>query len=39
MSSAYDVQVIFGSLPKTSAGKIQRFVLREKSRSARAIDT
>jgi fatty-acyl-CoA synthase len=32
-------QVIFGPLPKTSTGKIQKFVLREKSRSARAIDT
>jgi fatty-acyl-CoA synthase len=32
-------QVIFGPLPKTSTGKIQKFVLREQSRSARAIDT
>jgi fatty-acyl-CoA synthase len=32
-------QVLFGPLPKTSTGKIQKFVLREKSRSARAIDT
>ena len=32
-------QVVFGPLPKTSTGKIQKFVLREKSRSAGAIDT
>ncbi len=32
-------QVLFGPLPKTSTGKIQKFVLREKSSSARAIDT
>jgi fatty-acyl-CoA synthase len=31
-------QVVFGPLPKTSTGKIQKFVLREQSRSARAID-
>ena len=30
--------VIFGELPKTSTGKIQKFVLREKARSASAID-
>jgi len=30
--------VIFGELPKTSTGKIQKFVLREKARSAKAID-
>jgi fatty-acyl-CoA synthase len=31
--------VIFGELPKTSTGKIQKFVLREKAKSANAIDT
>ena len=31
-------QVIFGELPKTSTGKIQKFVLREQLRSASAID-
>jgi fatty-acyl-CoA synthase len=31
--------VVFGELPKTSTGKIQKFVLREKARSASAIDT
>ncbi len=31
--------VVFGELPKTSTGKIQKFVLREKARSANAIDT
>jgi fatty-acyl-CoA synthase len=31
--------VLFGELPKTSTGKIQKFVLREKARSASAIDT
>jgi fatty-acyl-CoA synthase len=31
--------VVFGPLPKTSTGKIQKFVLREQSRSAKAIDT
>src|SRR5687767_424739 len=31
--------VVFGELPKTSTGKIQKFVLREKARSAAAIDT
>ncbi len=31
-------QVIFGVLPKTSTGKIQKFVLREQLRSASAID-
>jgi fatty-acyl-CoA synthase len=30
--------VVFGELPKTSTGKIQKFVLREKARSANAID-
>ncbi|MGH8669498.1 MAG: AMP-binding protein, partial [Burkholderiales bacterium] len=31
--------VVFGELPKTSTGKIQKFVLRDKARSASAIDT
>ena len=31
-------QVIFGILPKTSTGKIQKFVLREQMRSISAID-
>jgi fatty-acyl-CoA synthase len=31
-------QFIFGLLPKTSTGKIQKFVLREQARSAAAID-
>jgi fatty-acyl-CoA synthase len=31
--------VVFGELPKTSTGKIQKFMLREKARSASAIDT
>ena len=31
--------VVFGELPKTSTGKIQKFVLREKAKSAAAIDT
>ena len=31
--------VIFGPLPKTSTGKIQKFVLRERAKSASAIDT
>ena len=30
--------VVFGELPKTSTGKIQKFVLREKAKSANAID-
>jgi fatty-acyl-CoA synthase len=30
--------VVFGELPKTSTGKIQKFVLREKAKSASAID-
>ncbi|MBI2312188.1 MAG: acyl-CoA synthetase [Betaproteobacteria bacterium] len=30
--------IIFGELPKTSTGKIQKFLLREKARSASAID-
>ena len=31
-------QVVFGVLPKTSTGKIQKFVLREQVKSASAID-
>jgi fatty-acyl-CoA synthase len=31
--------VVFGELPKTSTGKIQKFILRERARSASAIDT
>ncbi|HUQ74447.1 MAG TPA: acyl-CoA synthetase [Burkholderiales bacterium] len=31
--------IIFGELPKTSTGKIQKFVLRDKAKSATAIDT
>jgi fatty-acyl-CoA synthase len=31
--------VVFGELPKTSTGKIQKFVLREKAKSTSAIDT
>jgi fatty-acyl-CoA synthase len=31
--------VVFGELPKTSTGKVQKFVLREKAKSASAIDT
>jgi fatty-acyl-CoA synthase len=31
-------RVIFGELPKTSTGKIQKFVLREKVKSAQAIE-
>ena len=31
--------VVFGELPKTSTGKIQKFLLREKAKSASAIDT
>jgi fatty-acyl-CoA synthase len=31
--------VLFGELPKTSTGKIQKFALRERARSAGAIDT
>ena len=30
--------VIFGELPKTSTGKIQKFVLRERAKSASAIE-
>jgi fatty-acyl-CoA synthase len=32
-------QFVFGALPKTSTGKIQKFVLREQARSSGAIDT
>ena len=31
--------VVFGPLPKTSTGKIQKFILREQVKSAAAIDT
>jgi fatty-acyl-CoA synthase len=31
-------QVVFGALPKTSTGKIQKFVLRSHVNSASAID-
>ena len=31
--------VVFGELPKTSTGKIQKFVLREQAKSATAIQT
>src|SRR4051812_22897728 len=31
--------VVFGELPKTSTGKIQKFMLREKAKSTHAIDT
>src|SRR5437764_6323239 len=31
--------VVFGELPKTSTGKIQKFMLREKAKSAQAINT
>ena len=36
---AGQVQVVFGVLPKTSTGKIQKFVLREQVKSASAMDT
>jgi len=32
-------RVVFGPLPKTSTGKIQKFVLRQQAKSAQAIDT
>jgi fatty-acyl-CoA synthase len=32
-------RIVFCTLPKTSTGKIQKFVLREQAKSARAIDT
>jgi len=31
--------IVFGELPKTSTGKIQKFVLREKAKSTSVIDT
>ena len=31
-------KVVFGDLPKTSTGKIQKFILRERARSASAIE-
>jgi len=31
--------VVFGPLPKTSTGKIQKFILRQQAKSASAIDT
>ena len=31
--------VVFGELPKTSTGKIQKFMLRERAKSTSAIDT
>ena len=31
-------RVIFGELPKTSTGKIQKFLLRERARSTSAIE-
>jgi fatty-acyl-CoA synthase len=30
--------VVFGALPKTSTGKIQKFALRERAKSATAIE-
>ena len=30
--------VIFGALPKTSTGKIQKFLLRERAKSTAAIE-
>jgi len=30
--------VVFGDLPKTSTGKIQKFLLREQAKSAAAIE-
>jgi fatty-acyl-CoA synthase len=32
-------KVLFGPLPKTSTGKIQKFILRQQAKSAQAIDT
>ena len=32
-------RVVFGALPKTSTGKIQKFILREQVKSSAAIDT
>jgi fatty-acyl-CoA synthase len=31
-------RVVFGALPKTSTGKIQKFVLRQQAKSAQAIE-
>jgi fatty-acyl-CoA synthase len=31
-------RIIFGALPKTSTGKIQKFLLRQQVKSAAAID-
>ena len=31
-------KVVFGELPKTSTGKIQKYVLREKAKSTQAIE-
>jgi fatty-acyl-CoA synthase len=31
--------IVFGELPKTSTGKVQKFVLRERAKSTSAIDT
>jgi fatty-acyl-CoA synthase len=31
-------RIVFGPLPKTSTGKIQKFVLRQQVRSASAIE-
>jgi fatty-acyl-CoA synthase len=31
-------KVVFGELPKTSTGKIQKFVLRERAKSTSAIE-
>jgi fatty-acyl-CoA synthase len=31
-------RVVFGVLPKTSTGKIQKFILRERAKSASAIE-
>ena len=30
--------VVFGALPKTSTGKIQKFILRERAKSTQAIE-
>jgi fatty-acyl-CoA synthase len=32
-------EIVFGPLPKTSTGKIQKFVLRDRMKSTAAIDT
>jgi len=32
-------KVVFGTLPKTSTGKIQKFILRQRAKSTAAIDT